>query len=105
LGREYWEHLKFRLRCDYYLNHGYYVTGVLNDLTRLVLVNAVYFKGLWQNKFRASDTVQDLFHLSSTESKEVPMMRQTDDFGYMTSQELDADILEMPYKVGLSYGC
>ncbi|PNF36971.1 Leukocyte elastase inhibitor A [Cryptotermes secundus] len=73
-------------------------SGVLNDLTRLVLVNAVYFKGLWHSPFSAANTVPNEFHLSSRESKMVPMMCKTDDFGYLTSQELDADILEMPYK-------
>lgn len=89
--------------CDYLLRHVDHVTGVLNDLTRLVLVNAVYFKGLWHSPFSAANTVPDEFHLSSRESKMVPMMCKTDDFGYLTSQELDADILEMPYKVGLIY--
>jgi hypothetical protein len=92
--------LKFRLRCDYYLSDRNLVTGILNELTRLVLVNAVYFKGFWQNQFSAADTVPELFHLSSSEGKEVPMMHKKDSFGYLTSHELDADILEMPYKVG-----
>jgi serpin B len=86
---------------DYFLSHRNHVTGILNDLTRLVLVNAVYFKGLWQNQFSAAYTVPDEFHLSSRESKKVPMMHKIDDFGYLTSEELDADVLEMPYKVGL----
>jgi serpin B len=85
---------------DYFLRQRNHVTGVLNDLTRLVLVNAVYFKGLWQNQFAAANTLPEEFHLSSRESKDVPMMHKTDDFGYLTSHELDADILEMPYKVG-----
>jgi serine protease inhibitor len=80
-----------------------HVTGVLNELTRLVLVNAVYFKGLWLDPFSVANTVPEVFHLSSTESKEVPMMHRKDKFGYITSHELDADILEMPYKVGVLF--
>jgi serine protease inhibitor len=88
---------------DYFLSYRNHVTGILDDLTRLVLVNAVYFKGLWQSQFNAANTVPDEFHLSSRESKKVPMMRKTDDFGYLRSKKLDADILEMPYKVGPIY--
>jgi serpin B len=73
-------------------------SGILNNNTRLVLVNAVYFKGLWQNEFSAANTVPDKFHLSSRKSKEIPMMHKTSYFGYLTSDELDADILEMPYR-------
>jgi hypothetical protein len=86
---------------NYFLRQRNHVAGVLNELTRLVLVNAVYFKGLWQNQFNAANTAPEKFHLSSRESKDVPMMHKTDDFGYLTSPELDADVLEMPYKVGL----
>jgi hypothetical protein len=87
--------------CGYYLSHRNCVSGILTEDTRLVLVNAVYFKGVWQNQFSAANTVTDKFHLSSRESKEVPMMHKTSDFGYLTSDELDADILEMPYRVCL----
>jgi serpin B len=47
--------------------------GVLNSLTRLVLVNAVYFKGDWVRKFDVADTKEENFYISSTEK-----VRQTD---------------------------
>jgi serpin B len=68
-------------------------------MTRLVLVNAVYFKGLWEKQFSASNTRDEMFHLNSKETKEVPMMHKKDKFGYLQSQELDADILQMKYRV------
>jgi len=76
-----------------------HVTGVLNEMTRLVLVNAVYFKGLWAKQFSAGNTRPESFHLNSKESKEVPMMHKKDKFGYLQSEELDADILQMHYQV------
>jgi serpin B len=70
-------------------------------MTRLVLVNAVYFKGLWAEQFSADNTRLESFHLNSKESKEVPMMHKTAEFGYLISEELDADILQMHYQVSL----
>ena len=70
-------------------------------MTRLVLVNAVYFKGLWAKQFRADNTRFESFHLNSKESKEVHMMHKKDKFGYLNSVELDADILQMQYQVSL----
>ena len=70
-------------------------------MTRLVLVNAVYFKGLWKKQFSAADTEVERFHLNSKESKEVPMMHIEDRFGCLYSEELDADILQMRYQVSL----
>jgi len=73
-------------------------SGVLTEMTRLVLVNAVYFKGLWDKQFDAANTRVETFHLNSKESKEVPMMHKKAKFGYMQSEELDADILRMDYR-------
>lgn len=51
--------------------------GVTTD-TRMVLVNAVYFKGLWQSAFEKGDT-QDLpFHPAVGGDANVPMMRRMD---------------------------
>jgi len=74
---------------------------MLNEMTRLVLVNAVYFKGLWAKQFSAGNTRFESFHLNSKESKEVPMMHEEDMFGYLQSEELDAEILQMHYRVSL----
>jgi len=74
---------------------------MLNEMTRLVLVNAVYFKGIWAEPFSAGSTWFESFHLNSKESKEVAMMHENDMFGYLQSEELDADILQMHYQVSL----
>lgn len=38
--------------------------GVVDQLTRLVLVNAIYFKGNWEKKFKESSTSDALFKLN-----------------------------------------
>jgi serpin B len=69
--------------------------GVLNALTRLVLVNAIYFKGNWADQFEEDLTKDAPFHLLSGESTEVPMMKQQETFGYAEHEDLQ--ILQMPY--------
>ena len=76
-------------------------TGALNELTRLVLVNAIYFKGDWESKFDKSKTTEAEFHVSDTETIKVPMMCDTTEFKYGLMRELDdTKILELPYKGG-----
>ena len=76
-----------------------YVAGLLTSMTRLVLVNALYFKGSWQHKFNEASTKPDVFYMNSKENKMVPMMTRKEHFGYAESDELDAKILKMNYRV------
>ena len=69
--------------------------GVLNALTRLVLTNAIYFKGRWESQFKKSRTKESPFWLSIDKSVEVPMMTQKRQFRYMENDSLQ--ILELPY--------
>ncbi|KAJ8277739.1 hypothetical protein GJAV_G00079350 [Gymnothorax javanicus] len=71
--------------------------GTLDSLTRLVLVNAIYFKGDWDQKFEATATKEAPFKLSKNESKPVQMMHQKAKFGYTFISEVNCQILEMPY--------
>lgn len=72
---------------------------MINALTRLVLVNAIYFKGDWASKFDSKHTTEQDFHLSDGEStKKVPMMRQTRKFQWAELEGIEASMLELPYK-------
>ena len=72
--------------------------GVLDPRTRLVLTNAIYFKGDWQKKFNKKTTKDAPFHLSADKEVMVPMMRQTEQFGYLAVDDLQ--VLEMAYAHG-----
>ena len=69
--------------------------GILNASDRLVLVNAIYFKGNWQSRFDAGQTENQPFHISSKTSVTAPLMQQTSGFGYAEFPGLQ--VLEMPY--------
>jgi serpin B len=66
----------------------------LDRLTRLVLVNAVYFKGNWASPFPAKMTEEDDFYTPAGKVK-VPFMQRTGSFGYRETESLQ--ILELPY--------
>ncbi|UCE99594.1 MAG: serpin family protein [Planctomycetota bacterium] len=69
--------------------------GVLDSLTRLVLTNAIYFKGNWAKQFKEEDTQDAPFTLLSGTKVNVPMMNRTGDFNYMETEEFQG--LELPY--------
>ena len=63
---------------------------------KMILTNAVYFKGLWEEPFEKLSTKDRDFWTSSTKSITVPTMHKTDTYNYV--QNDDAQILEIPYK-------
>jgi serpin B len=69
--------------------------GVIDSMTRLVLVNAIYFKGEWANQFDPSLTDQAPFSISPGVQAQVPMMTRKQEFRY--AEESDLQILELPY--------
>lgn len=71
--------------------------GSIDSLTKLVLVNAIYFKGNWKNKFPEENTEQKPFKMSKTKSKPVPMMFQRNKFNISYIEELETKVLELPY--------
>ncbi len=68
--------------------------GILTSLTRLTLVNAIYFKGDWTNSFDSAKTTESAF-FSDDARVNVPMMHQEKKFRYAESDTLQ--IIELPY--------
>ncbi|KAK8382335.1 hypothetical protein O3P69_015334 [Scylla paramamosain] len=73
-------------------------SGALNSLTRMVLVNAVYFKGLWAKQFDEADTYDREFWTSNTENVKVPMMYKKSKFRIFFDKDLGATVLAMDYQ-------
>ncbi|XP_039242474.1 serpin B6-like isoform X1 [Pipra filicauda] len=71
--------------------------GVLDSLTRLVLVNAIYFKGNWEKQFNKERTAERPFQINKNETKPVQMMFKTDIFNMTYIGDLQTKILELPY--------
>jgi serpin B len=69
--------------------------GVLDSMTRLVLVNAIYFKGDWATRFDPELTSQEPFLVAQGSQVQVPMMKLKHDFNYAESDSLQ--VLELPY--------
>jgi serpin B len=69
--------------------------GMLDNFTRMVLVNAIYFKGNWVNPFDPKFTRTSSFWTEPNEQVQAPMMNSTHEF---RNAEVDGlQMLEMPY--------
>ncbi|XP_015072103.1 serpin-ZX-like [Solanum pennellii] len=75
----------------------------VDNMTRLILANALYFKGEWNEKFDASETKDHEFHLLDGLPVRVP---------FMTSKKKqyiagfnDFKVLKFPYKQGTDTRC
>ena len=69
--------------------------GVLTSATRLVLTNAIYFKGTWTTPFEKSATSDEPFHISASRDVKLPMMRRTGHYDYAEGPDYQA--LGLPY--------
>ncbi|XP_053117721.1 plasminogen activator inhibitor 1 [Hemicordylus capensis] len=75
--------------------------GALDQMTRLVLVNAIHFQGRWSLPFPEKATRQRLFHKLGGNTVSVPMMEQYAKFNYgefSTPEQVEYDVIELPYQ-------
>lgn len=70
--------------------------GSINEMTRAVITNAVYFLGNWTVQFDEKLTKEDDFKISEQETVKVPMMNIEQNFNYASTNDLQ--ILQMSYK-------
>jgi serpin B len=72
--------------------------GALDDMTRLVLANAIYFKAAWQNQFIEANTRDAPFTLLDGSQVDVPTMHQTESMNYASGNGWQA--VELAYEGG-----
>ena len=72
--------------------------GSIDPLTRLVITNAIYFKGTWAELFDPNKTTEEEFRVAPNQTVTVPMMHGNAVYPYAETETLR--VLEMPYAHG-----
>ncbi len=71
-------------------------SGAINELTRLVLANAIYFNGSWLYPFDRANTVEQPFSLLDGETITAEMMKRSgDSLGYFKGEKFQ--VVSLPY--------
>lgn len=70
----------------------------IDPRTLIMLINAIYFKGSWQEEFDKSETRDGIFRLSDGSEKQVPMMRREGAYPYYRGETFEA--ASLPYGDG-----
>ncbi|KFO07222.1 Heterochromatin-associated protein MENT [Balearica regulorum gibbericeps] len=65
--------------------------------TKMILVNAIYFKAEWEEKFHAANTHVQPFRLSKNKSKPVKMMCMRSTFPVLIMETMNFKVIELPY--------
>ena len=74
------------------------IVQTIHPRTLIFLINAIYFKGSWQEEFNKSKTREDIFFLSDGSEKRVPMMRREAAYPYFRGEHFEA--ASLPYGDG-----
>ncbi|XP_069709659.1 heterochromatin-associated protein MENT-like [Phaenicophaeus curvirostris] len=69
----------------------------VTSATRLILVNAIYFKAEWEVKFQAGKTDLQPFRLSKNKTKPVKMMYMRHTFPVLVMETMSFKMIELPY--------
>lgn len=70
--------------------------GSIDRLTRLVLTNAIYFKGDWLTAFEKKFTKDQPFTMTDGSKKDVPLMYRSGRIDYFAND--DVTVIRLPYK-------
>ncbi|XP_049886131.1 antichymotrypsin-2-like [Pectinophora gossypiella] len=70
----------------------------VGDNTQLVMVNAVYFKGIWAVKFKPESTLPRDFYVNEVSKKTIPFMRIRKIFQAGTDPTNNAQVIILPFE-------
>src|SRR5699024_6469531 len=74
------------------------VDAPLNSDLVAILINAIYFKGDWKSEFDKNETEDQPFHLEDGTTKDIALMKLTEDLAYLENEEFQA--VSLPYGEG-----
>lgn len=77
--------------------------NLLDEDTRAVLVNALYFSALWEDQFDAKDTQKLPFYKNEKDFEDVQTMTKYGTYKYFEDEKLGGKFLEIPYAGGNLY--
>ncbi|KAL0276185.1 UNVERIFIED_CONTAM: hypothetical protein PYX00_003803 [Menopon gallinae] len=72
--------------------------AVFNDDTVMLLVNAIYFKGIWNDTFDKEDTRMNTFHRKENDSFVTPFMKKEEEMLGGEDEDLRLAWVELPYQ-------
>jgi serpin B len=75
-----------------------FASGSLGPANRLVLTNAIYFKGKWADPFKKENTKDEPFKLADGGTVSAPLMRRGGNYRYMAADGVQA--VDVPYVGG-----
>nr|XP_015825579.2 protein Z-dependent protease inhibitor [Nothobranchius furzeri]XP_015825580.2 protein Z-dependent protease inhibitor [Nothobranchius furzeri]XP_054597572.1 protein Z-dependent protease inhibitor [Nothobranchius furzeri] len=76
--------------------------STLDETTRLLLINSIYFQGAWKNPFNPNLTESAAFHIDNYNVVQVSMMIKEERFFVTEDVLLGARVLKLPYQDGVS---
>ncbi len=72
--------------------------GAIDPLARLVLANAIYFRGDWARPFEKNATTDQPFHVAPDRAVTVPLMFAKIPVGFAAPAHAGLKVAELPYK-------
>ncbi|MCJ8736700.1 hypothetical protein PDJAM_G00015480 [Pangasius djambal] len=72
----------------------------IDPLTRMMLINTIFFQGSWKLPFNPNNTESGRFYVDKYNIVQVPMMVNVDKFSVASDDELRAKVLRLPYLGG-----
>ncbi|NXN25501.1 HEP2 protein, partial [Nycticryphes semicollaris] len=74
----------------------------VNPTTLMMILNCLYFKGTWENKFPVEMTTKRSFRLNEKQTIKVPMMQTKGNFLAAADPDLDCGVIQLPFVGNIS---
>lgn len=79
-------------------NSRYFLFVELIEDSVMVIVNALFLKASWRNSFKEELNKMRTFHVSENATIQTEFMEQTDIYEYLDDQNMQLEMLRLPYK-------